>query len=243
MIKYKTIKNCGEIGIDFKDNDGTRVSKVFLEKLIRRIVKRSTNYYDKTGEHIFVYKEKQLHSVICPSIADLTNSYVIEHPLRRQPSGDYDDYSGNVDYWINYGNYTYLMELKHCYFGYKNADNPRKSISNIFNKALNQLKSIRKEECRNVTQNKGLLKIALQAIVFYESSNERISKDDLSKIDFKEVFQKLIKNSELKNKSNIISIWLLNERLIESVPWRKRFEIYPAVAFVGKVSNVIPPKQ
>ncbi|MBU4374759.1 MAG: hypothetical protein KJ714_10090, partial [Euryarchaeota archaeon] len=81
MIKYKTIKNCGEIGIDFKDNDGTRVSKVFLEKLIRRIVKRSTNYYDKTGEHIFVYKEKQLHSVICPSIADLTNSYVIEHPL------------------------------------------------------------------------------------------------------------------------------------------------------------------
>ncbi|MCZ7381224.1 MAG: hypothetical protein O8C64_06605 [Candidatus Methanoperedens sp.] len=249
-MRYKTIKNCGEIGIEFEkeDNDGTRVSKDFLEQLINRIVKRSTNYYDKTGEHIFVYREKQLHSVICPSIADLTNngqtdSYVMEHPLIRKPHGE-DEYSGHIDYWISYRKYSFVMELKHSYFSYEKANNPRQDISKKLNKALDQLKSVRKNECRDLSNNKGLIKIALQAIVFYHSSQEDIVEDEVNELDFKKTFKQLIINSDLNNKSNFRSLWLLNQRLIESVSYSNNlFEIYPAVAFVGYVSNVIPPKQ
>lgn len=238
-VKNKTIKNCGEIGIEFlkDDTDGTRVTKDFLEKLIYNIVKRSTEYFDKTGEHIFVYREKQLHSVVCPSIADLTDSYVMEHPLTRKPHGE-EEYSGHVDYWISYRNYSFVMELKHCYFAYKNANKPRQDISKKFNRALDQLKNIRKNECRDLAINKGLIKIALQAIIFYQSSQDDIQLDDLKDRDFEEDFEQLILNTDL-NESNLRSLWLLHERLIKSVEYDEVFEIYPAVAFVGNVSEMI----
>lgn len=238
-MRYNTIKNCGEIGIEFlkDDTDGARVTKDFLEKLIYNIVKRSTEYFDETGEHIFIYREKQLHSVVCPSIADLTGSYVMEHPLTRKPHGE-DEYSGHVDYWISYRNYSFVMELKHCYFAYKNANDPRQDISKKFNKALDQLKNIRKNECRYLSINKGLIKIALQAIVFYQSSQEDIPLDDLKDRDFEDDFEQLILNTDL-NESNLRSLWLLHERLVESVEYDEVFEMYPAVAFVGNVSEMI----
>ncbi len=241
-MRYKTIKNCGEIGMEFlkDDTEGTRVSRDFLKRLIFNIVKRSAAYFDETGDNIFIYREKQLHSVVCPSIADVTPGYVMEHPLTRKPAGE-DEYSGHVDYWINYRNYSYVMELKHSYFAYKNADAPRQGISDKFNFAIKQLNSVRKDECRYLSDDsKGLIKIALQAIVVYQSSQDDIVLDDLKEWDFKKTFKQLIINTDLKNKSNFRSIWLLNETLIESVWYANGFEIYPAIAFVGNISDVIP---
>ena len=128
-MKYATIKNCGEFGIEFENikGAGARVSREFIMKLLKRIVKRSTRYYEETGDHVFIYGEKQLHSVVCPSIADITFSYLMEHPSFRKPAGE-EEYLGNVDYWISYKRYSFLMELKHAYFAYRYADNPRKSI-------------------------------------------------------------------------------------------------------------------
>lgn len=242
IIRFETIKNCGKLGFNFSmsGGNGTKISKDFLEKLICNIVKRSTNYFNDTGEHIFTFREKQLHSVICPSISDLTPSVVIEHPLTRKPTGE-DEYSGHVDYWASYRNYEFLVELKHSHFAYNNANNPRKDISNKFNTALNQLQNIRKEECRYITiNNKGCFKIALQAIVFYEGSKHSISADDLKDKYFEDYFEKLLKIPDLKKKSNFNALWLLNEKLIKPVDYDDgSYEIFPAVAFVGKVHDLI----
>jgi len=239
-VKFQTVKNCGELGVKFQniDSDGARVSRDFLRKLLNNAVKRCTDYYNETGEHIFTYREKQLHSVICPSIADITPSYMIEHPLKRRPSGE-DEISGHVDYWISYRNYSFLMELKHCYFAYRNADNPSQRISYKFNSAMNQLKNIRKDECKNLTINKGLIKIALLFVVFYEGSKDTISTDILGDRDFKNLFKKLMENVELQNTSNLRCLWLLNERLIETVEYANWSEIYPAVAAIGNISEMI----
>ena len=240
-MKYKTIRYCGELGIEFGniEGDGARVSRDLLRKLLKRIVKRSTKYYDELGEHVFIYREKQLHSVVCPSIADITHSYLMEHPLIRKPAGE-EEYRGNVDYWISYRNYSFLMELKHTYFAYRNADNPRKSITKKFARAMEQLRSIRKEECRALTVNKGLIKIALQTVVFYEGSKNSIHKDDLKDRDFKNLFKKLVNNTELEHRSNLRSLWVLDERLVKAVKYNKNsFEIYPAVAFFGNILEMI----
>lgn len=239
-MRFETIKNCGEIGFEFitEDGDGIRVSKDFLKNLIYCIVKRSTNYFDSLEEHIFAYRERQLHSVVCPSIADITPSYVMEHPLSRKPAGE-EEYSGHVDYWLSYRDYEFLLELKHSYWGYRNVENPRQSISDKFNSAINQLQNIRTSECRSVTINKGIIKIALQAIIFYESSKNRISNNDISDRNFEDLFEKLIKNTELKKESNVTSLWLLHERLIKPVDYDTFFELYPAVAFVGKIFDPI----
>jgi len=148
-MEFRTINNCGKLGFDFsiRDGVGKRIVTDFLENLIHNIVKRSTKYFDETKlkEHIFSYGETQLHSVVCPSIADLTYSYVIEHPATRKLHGE-DEYSGHIDYWINYRKYSILIKLKHCYFAYHRR-NPNKDISNQFNKSLKQLKSIKMDEC------------------------------------------------------------------------------------------------
>lgn len=191
-----------------------RVSKDFLRQLMIGIVKRSTDYFDYTKEHIFSYRENQLHSVVCPSIADITPSYVMEHPLERKPAGE-DEYTGHVDYWASYKDYEFLLELKHSYWGYRNTENPRQGISDKFDFAINQLQNIRKDECRWVTINNGIIKIALPSIVFYKSSKERFSKKEISNGNFTELFKKLIKNTKLKQKSNMWSLWLLPERLIK----------------------------
>lgn len=237
-MEFETIRNCGEFGIDFslEDGDGTRVSKEFLQLLIRNIIKRSTEYFDEIGDHIFIYREKQLHSVVCPSIADLTPCYVIEHPLTRKPHGE-EEYKGKCDYWISYRNYSFIMELKHSYWGYKNVNNPRQDISDKFNRCLSQLKEIKTEESRNLYINKGLIKIALQAIVFYRSSQNDIKSDDLDR-NFEDAFEQLIQNTDLYE-SNVRSLWVLHDRLIQSFEYDNGYEIYPAVAFVGKVCDVI----
>lgn len=240
ILEFETIRNCGEFGIDFslKDGDGARVSKEFLQLLICNIIKRSTEYFDATdGSHIFYYKEKQLHSVVCPSIADLTSSYVIEHPITRKPHGE-EEYSGKCDYWINFRNYSFVMELKHSYFAYRNVKSPRQDISNKFNRCLDQLKEIKKGESRNLAINKGTIKIALQAIVFYRFSQNKIRNDESEERDLEDAFELLIQNSDLKE-SNVRSLWILHDRLFRSFDVDNGYEIYPAVAFVGKVFDVI----
>ena len=240
-MEFRKINNCGKLGFDFSigAGGGRIVAKDFSKNLIENIIKRSTKYFDETDkiEHIFSFGDKQFHSVVCPSIADLTYSYVIEHPTTREPHRE-DNYSGHIDYWINYRNYSILIELKHSRFAYKRS-NPNRDISNKFKKSLKQLKDIKRNECHFLTINKGLIKIALQTIVFYQQSQNRISYKDLKDQDFEDDFDRLILNSDLK-KSNFRSLWLLHERLIKSAKLGDNyFKIFPAVAFIGKITNVL----
>ena len=242
-MEFRTINNCGKLGFDFSIDDGMgkKIVKDYLENLIENIVKRSTKYFDANkNDHIFGYHEKQFHSVVCPSIADLTHYYVIEHPATRKPHGE-DESSGYIDYWINYNKYSIVMELKHCYFAYKKI-NPNKDISKKFKKALQQLNSLKMDECRDYlieNRDEGLIKIALQTIVFRQTSQNHISNKELKDKDLEEDFDRLIQKAGLKE-SNFKSLWLLHDRLNKSVKFDKNhFELYPAVAFVGKVYDVV----
>ena len=242
-MKFQIIRNCGKLGIEFlkDDSDGARVTKELLSKLLTNVVKRATAFYDKTrlpGDHIFAYREQQFHSVVCPSIADITPSYVMEHSLRRKHSGE-EESAGRADYWVNYRNYSFLMELKHDYFAYNRKRTSAGIVSN-FNSAMDQLRSIKKDECRNLTVNKGLIKIALQTIVFYESSEKKLSRSSSKRRNFEELLNQLMSGFALSRKINMKSLWVLDKRLVEPFPYPNgMFEINPAVAFLANISDRI----
>ena len=223
---------------------GAKITKEFLGRLLHYIVIRSTKYYDKAGyagepDHVFTYRERQFHSVVCPAIADITSYFLIENPLNRRPAGE-AEYPGSVDYWIYYKNYSFMMELKHTYFAYTRADNPRGSVTERFSKALQQLGDIRKDECRSLTFGNGLRKIALEAVVFYRGSKERSKlKVDIKSRNFRALFRRLLRNTELEQRSNLHALWVLNERLVAPFEYANSFEIYPAVAFIGHVSEIV----
>lgn len=211
-----------------------------MRQLVDNIVRRSTNFYDETGEHVFAYREKQLHSVVCPSIADITAGYVIEHPLKRKPPGEEESH-GNVDYWVRYRNYSLLIELKHCYFAYNRANNPRSSIITKLNSAMEQLGNVRTDQSRWLaTETKGLVKIALEAIVFYKESKNRISKRSVKDLDFEELFRKLVENTDLNKMSNTRFLWILNERLLKPLEYNNGiYGMFPAVSFAGHISEKV----
>ena len=99
---------------------GQKVTKTLLKELFKNVINQSKKYYEETNDIIFAYREKQLHTVICPSIEKITKSFMIEHPIKRKPVGE-EEYSGNIDYWISYNGFSYVIELKHDSFAYARA--------------------------------------------------------------------------------------------------------------------------
>lgn len=234
-MQYETIRNCGEIGIEFsmEDSVGTRVTRRFLERLVKGIVRRSINYYKSTGDYVFSYGERQMHSVVCPSIAAITKAYLMEHSLARKPPGE-DKYPGRVDYWVSYRNYSFLMELKHGYFAYKRTSNPRQDLLKKFNSAIDQLKSIRKDECEWIGGgDKGLFKIAFLTITFFSGSQSETKRDELKNEELKSHFDEMMKNSGLAKMTNLRALWILDK--FEPVEYSNAVQIFPAVAIVGQV--------
>lgn len=248
-MKYETINGCGELGIEFGRIGGrsVKVPKDFLRKLLRRIVVRSTEYYDNAltllGEqdHVFTYRERQLHSVVCPSIGDITSYFMIETPLTRKRTGE-PEYSGAVDYWIYYKDRCFLVELKHVYFAYRKADNPAKGITRKFEHALKQLNSIRKDESRSLAFGKRLRKIALEVVVFYRRSKEKRRLEiDLESRDFRALFKELVKNAQFRHRPNLRALWILDQRLVKPFRVGNTFETNPAVGFIGNISKLTNP--
>jgi hypothetical protein len=241
-LEYEKIKGLGELGVEFskEDDDGSRVAKDFLEKLVKNIIKRSIKYYEATEDHVFTYREKQLHSVVCPSIADITDSYLIEHPLKRKRRGEKQAHHGNVDYCVRHRNTTFLLELKHTYFAYRNTNYPRKSIVEKFEDALDQLKKIPRNQYSTLLTSDFLLKVALETIVFYRSSKNKNLEDNLESAIFKQAFEKMLVSTGLSTKSNFQALWIINRKFVTPFPADKSNDIYPAVAFVGWISiNVV----
>ena len=233
------IDNSGKVGFNFyhRDRKGARVSRDFIEKLFVNMVKKSTIYFDETdNDHIFTYREKQLHTVICPSIEMITPRFVIELPITRKPAGD-EEYQGNVDYWISYRNYTFLLELKHTFFAYKNPGQPHRYIRSKFKDAKKQLENIRIKECRRLADNKGTIKIALEVIVFYETSKKEISNIESDDYTYSNLLDNMIKNAELENEISFSAIWELDHRLTEPFEFENINERFPAVGCIGYISK------
>jgi len=243
--------NFGELEIQFGTitGRGEKTTRELLTTLLHRIVVRSTGYYDEAAgviknpcyqDHVFTFSERQFHSVICPAVADLTPYFLLENPLSRKPAGE-EEYSGSVDYWLYYKDYSYMIELKHAYLAYTRADNPRATVVERFSEALQQLGNIRIEECRSLRFGKGLRKIALEAIVFYRGSKRKSTLEaDMKNKDFRIVYRKLLRVPEFAHKSNLNALWVLKKRLVSPYEYSKTsYEVYPAVAFIGNVFDVV----
>jgi hypothetical protein len=239
-VEFSTLRKCGQVGIEFSniDTDGARVSRDFLKQLVSNIVWRSVKYYEETNDNAFYYRERQFHSIVCPSIADITYAYLLEHPLKRKPAGE-DEARGFADYWISYRNYSFLMEMKHAYFSYNRVANPRRNVAKKFNDALEQFKNVRKEECRGLSiKCNDLIKIALETIVFYEGSKEKLRLTKTKHHNFAESFEQLIANSDFNQAPNMKALWVLNQKMVEPYEYEDgTSEIYPAVGFIGNISE------
>lgn len=114
-MSWETVRRVGYLleKDALKDGVGIRKSRDFLQKVTKAFADISINYFDKTNELPFIYRERQINSVLLPAIAKVADAVFMEHPIKRRIKGESSH--GWLDYWVLYGSTVFLIELKHAW--------------------------------------------------------------------------------------------------------------------------------
>ncbi len=222
-----------------KDGKGSRNTNTFLKDLFEEFAKRSDYIFEITdGDLPYAYREKQLHSVLVPSIDYISDALIVEYPTDRKQRGRQMPSHGWIDYWVKYGNTVFLIELKHDYFGLKvsrsgNENNKklRKKTRKEWLCAIKHLEQIPKCDIEffKCKDTKSVVKIALQFITSYTSSEDgRYSHDECDSIT------KIIQDSKHPDalKPNYIASWFVPKKMQKMY---ENGESYPYVHMVAQV--------
>jgi hypothetical protein len=220
MKKTGTVKFVNEI--DIGKNDQNYIG--FLEKLFTKFVKKSKAYFDVTGELPYIYRERQLHSIIVPILDSISDAILVECPTSRKYRG-YDPSHGWIDYWVKYGNTIFLIELKHSYHGLKSQKLREQSVKE-WNTANDQLKQVSNRDLPDfkVDENDIVVKMALQFNVTYTTA----SKKTFSMEECDDIGENiLMKSFGKKLKPNFLASWFVPEEMQKEFYWDSSDEKYP----------------
>ena len=228
---------------NLNDMSGMRVTRSLLDRLFKetiRLMKRYYNNFDNdTHEYGFYYSERQLHTFLTPAIDKLTGGFFLfESPIKRGKSGRRGAYEGRVDYWLNYRNSSYLLELKHAWirahFKDKGETFTFYNLKESFDKAISQLDDA-EDKILRFMYRKNMFGIALAVVpVFARGDVHR-------KIKCTELLLSQIR-AECP-RANAIYAWHLPRAFSAVLDIEKKSgevvkEFYPTVLFITKVKKL-----
>ena len=229
--------NIGEMKFtdELKDGKGIRIARSFLQDLAIGFAKKSRKYFDVTSDLPYVYTEKQLHSILIPIIDKLSEAFLVEKPTERKKVIEKSSH-GWIDYWVNYKNIIFLIELKYSCNGYSNISKLRNSSLKEWINANKQLDEIPNPKAFALN-NETVIKIALQFNLTYTGSKKI---QEFSIEDCIEVGDK-IKASMAKEKlkPDFISNWYVHEDMIGPYEFEDDYqERYPYIHMFAKINQV-----
>lgn len=232
-MEWKTIKNVGRIceNNELKGPGSLKVTK-FLQEITHRFAKTCIAYYDATDELPFIYRERQLHSILLPSIAHIANAVLVEQPITRKSK----DSSGHgwVDYWVQYKKDVLLIELKHSWFNVS-SQKTFAVTKKAWDKSIEQLEKVTWSEAFNMALgSRFVAKVAMLIVPFYQTSNDKNNLEfpNIERID--EMHLSLI--NQFSSTPNWSCIWQLHNRLQKKyILSDGSYEIYPCVGILAKV--------
>lgn len=169
-MTWQTIRNAGHLFIKdyLEDRLDIRNTRKFLQDLVKAFASSCVSYHDITGELPFIYRERQINSVLLPSIAKISDAVFAEQPVRRKNKQKINH--GWLDYWVLYGRTTFLIELKHSWCSIT-SNTVRKETFNTWSTAIKQINSITQEQAKELAINKNnIVKIAIMVIPYYKGS-------------------------------------------------------------------------
>jgi len=225
-----------------RDDKGTRVARSLLHRVMIEFAKRSRSYFSKTGDHVYSYGERQLHSGLFPAFFNSADLAFFEPQILRKPRGG-ESGMGRMDYLVRDRGTIMLFEVKH---GYHQVVSGRLNGSAIgrWKKAISQLNSVRRKEVRRqvVKERDKLLKIALYIIPswIFRKTYDRIEEHIKRGQDTIEEDHVRIRES-LKPKPNWSAYWIppSDMRMLEH---RGGYGLHHAVHAFGFV-NPVPRKR
>ena len=228
-----------------KDDEGIMIAYKFVKELFCRVCERSLMFCSSKyhfTEYPFLYRERQLDSVVLPVISELCKGIVIaEYPIIRDSylkGYEKDNSKGRIDYWCIYKDYSFIIEMKHSYeFLNNNITNGERLIKRWEKMTIGQLQDIRKDAHHFGEKTNGIIRIGLHFITPYSSCDrdKQVLAEYITKQ--KDILIRLSEDvSQLKPKTttpNFLASWSLpNKEKYLDVPFNGT---YPGLMLLGKM--------
>ena len=229
-----------------KDDEGFGIATDLIENLFCDMAKLCTKYSNDTFYELpYTYSERCLDSVLLPALSKLCDSRVlVELPATRQCHNrrfSIDEYSGRIDYWCVYKDYSFVIELKHSFDCFTTSTTRENKVTSRWITMNEQLQSVEKEIRKYEEDTKGIIRIGLHIITSYsdkEPNNQLIKQFKQSIPDSFERFQRDLAKPYRSLKPDFMICWKIPPRIIEfgdhTFPglWAIT-KIYPAISHRG----------
>lgn len=192
------------------------VRKLLTGMAMRSRVFCSPNKYGFV-DYPFIYKERQLDSILLPELSNLCEGLVIaEYPITRKIRGHEEKSQGRTDYWCIYKNYSFSIEVKHSYHNLNSNKTTKRTIHcwDVMNKYQQQ--SSKKDLHLSIELTKGVICLSLHFITV-ESRQEP---DDELLIDFKnketDILIQLNKDLRKIAEPDFLSCWEIDSDMVKA---------------------------
>ena len=221
------------------DGEGIRKVRDFLSLLVTGFAKQVSVYMNETWEAPFVFRERQLHTFLAPTLSKFTDVFLMEAPVHRKwssiSSQDYNDSHGWVDYWCFYRNLVFLIELKHGFLSGRTGT-PNKNVKNYWVEAVQQLDVIQDYADIQSQDSGGAFRIALQVLPIYETVNDSMPKIIGNTDKLLEIQKNCME--AFKPEPNWSMLWQLHESITGPFEYANTKEFYPGIVFLSRVSEI-----
>jgi len=246
--QLKTIRNTGRIHTltdGVKHGTGSLIAKSMLDNMVVEFAKYSAKFIENVNEAPFIYKEKQLNSILAPAFANVTDAFLLEHPIQREWALHKKDqslpYMGWIDYWVRNQGYDYYIELKHGMDAYLTETVRKEAVNNWQFMNNSQLKNIKNQIKDWSSEASGTFLISLHVMSIYDYGKYA----GMDWESYPESELKWIQNNyftKFKNPSpNWSALWMLHDNLVQNSAWEDEThcEFYPGVLFLSKIEKII----
>jgi hypothetical protein len=214
---------------------GMKKAATFLRKSTKGFALNCSKFYDAVKDIPFTYRERQIHSMLLPAIAKISQAAFVEQPINRKINGN--SQYGWIDYWVYYEPFVFLIELKHGWHSLK-SQKIRQSTLQSWRKAIEQTEAITRSEAKSISVDPNrILKISLMIVTYYQGSHTLEKLTPLNKNDVIAAHEFLINN--LNPSPNWNCLWALNKKFQNASTFKdKRNEFYPSVGIIAKVAPI-----
>ena len=111
--------------------EGSKAEHI-LKKTIELFAQKVGKFHHNVGWLPF-YREKQIHSILLPSIEQVADASIMELPIRRRQKRV--SFAGFLDYCVLYKNVVLAIEVKHSWHSML-TDGPNKSNNRHWRKGI-----------------------------------------------------------------------------------------------------------
>ncbi|MCT7519180.1 MULTISPECIES: hypothetical protein [Aliarcobacter] len=216
------------------DDKGIRSLRKFLNEMIVNFSNETFSFYDVWGEFPFIYSEKQIHSILAPSIHQYTGNVWLEQPFK-----DYKKNQRFLDIATTDRKNIYLIELKHSWNS--KTDKTNKRLADEWEIAIKQIDDINRKTIHGYFNFKdyNVFKIALMITPTYLSSSEEHNILLSGSKEYAEMlFNDFDSYDAQKYKANFVGTIKINEPKKYVHDFYNGSQVYPYVSFIAKVLPV-----